>query len=147
MSSSWHFPKPLSTICNLSSWYFLSKSETTRNTRTADDIWLLTSFHFFVICSNGVEQLKNCVDQFFEQTNFEQLIMSPRNEFTLLTNVDENLKFYFHLKNNYFIYYFLMAIRSNKIIVHFLIESKSYFWIRKMFLFFRTLPYRGSPAQ
>jgi hypothetical protein len=27
-------------------------------------------------CSNGVEQMKNCVNQFFEQTNFEQLIMT-----------------------------------------------------------------------
>ncbi len=33
---------------------FLSKSETARNTRTADDFWLSTSFHFFVICLNRV---------------------------------------------------------------------------------------------
>ncbi len=35
------------------------------NTQTADDFWFLTSCHFFDICSNGVEQLYFCVDQFF----------------------------------------------------------------------------------
>ncbi len=44
---------------------FLPKSETARNTRTAEDFRFSTSFQFFDICSNGVKQLYFCVDQFF----------------------------------------------------------------------------------
>jgi hypothetical protein len=49
---------------------FLSKSETARNTRMADDFWFSTSWQKSDICSNGVEQMKNCVDQFFQANKF-----------------------------------------------------------------------------
>ncbi len=56
---------------------FLSKSETAQNTRTADDFWCSTSFHFFCQLVN----LRRLVDifvstSFFELSNFEQLIIS-----------------------------------------------------------------------
>jgi hypothetical protein len=41
------------------------------------------------ICSNGVEQMKDCVDHFFEQMNFKQLIMTPSTQYGLL-NVSVN---------------------------------------------------------
>ncbi len=47
MSSSCHFPKPLSSNAIRAVNIFLSKSETARNTRTADIFWLSTIFHFF----------------------------------------------------------------------------------------------------
>ena len=47
MSSSCHFPKPLSSNAIRAVDTFLSKSETARNTRTADIFWLSTIFHFF----------------------------------------------------------------------------------------------------
>ncbi len=47
MSSSCHFPKPLSSNAIRAVDTFLSKSETAWNTRTADIFWLSTIFHFF----------------------------------------------------------------------------------------------------
>jgi len=57
--------------------FFLSKNATARNTRTADDFWFSTSFHFF--CQ--LLDLRRAVDifvrtSFFELSNFEQLIIS-----------------------------------------------------------------------
>jgi hypothetical protein len=53
--------------------FFLSKSETAQNTRTADDFWFSTSFHFF--CQ--LLDLRRAVDifvstSFFELSQFEQ---------------------------------------------------------------------------
>jgi hypothetical protein len=34
-------------------------------------------FTFFVICSNGVEQMKNCADQFFRANKFRAVDHDP----------------------------------------------------------------------
>ncbi len=66
MSSSWHFPKPLSTICNSSSWYlFWLKVKLIESSWSPKINRIQPVDKKSVICSNGVEQLKNCVDQFF----------------------------------------------------------------------------------
>ncbi len=58
-------------------WHFWQEINcSTQNLSTARIQLILAQPYFFVICSNGVKQLKNCVDQFLEPLNFEQLIMS-----------------------------------------------------------------------
>ena len=67
---------------------FLSKSETAWNTRTADDFWFSTSFHFF--CQ--LLDLRRAVDifvstSFFELSNFKQLIISCQFVLTFSLNL------------------------------------------------------------
>jgi hypothetical protein len=58
--------------------FFLSKSETAQNTRTADDFLFSTSFHFFSQLLNLHQAVDIFVSSsFFELSKFEQLIISP----------------------------------------------------------------------
>ena len=81
--------------------FFWSKSETARNTRTADDFWFSTNFHFF--CQ--LLDLRWAVDifvstSFFKLSNFEQLIFSLF--FPWKTGIwDIKNIFFFLLKTNF----------------------------------------------
>ena len=77
MSSSWHFPPPLSTIWFSNSWYFLDKKW---NCSNPVDSQRLTGFEQLtrkIIIARMVSSNNKIVSsRFFEQSNFEQMIMT-----------------------------------------------------------------------
>jgi hypothetical protein len=78
VSSSWHFPKPLSTSCNSSSWYFFClKVKLLKSSWFPKINWIRAVDKKSDICSNGVEQLKNCVEQFFWAIKFRAVDHLP----------------------------------------------------------------------
>ncbi len=98
--------------------FFWSKSETARNTRTADDFWFSTNFHFF--CQ--LLDLRWAVDifvstSFFKLSNFEQLIFSLF--FPWKTGIwDIKNIFFFLLKTNFRFFklnssFYICSERSN----------------------------------